>query len=42
VTEEGLLIVKLSQDAMFPAGEVVAEPQTGLTPPLVDLDQELM
>ena len=42
MTEEGLLIVKPSQDAMFFAGEIVAEPQTGLTPPLVELDGELM
>jgi hypothetical protein len=46
MTEEGLLIVKPSQDAMlggeFPAGEIVAEPQTVLTQPVVELDQELM
>lgn len=42
MTEEGLLIVKPTQDAMFFAGEIVAEPLTGLSPPEVELDQELM
>jgi len=45
-TEEGILVMKPSQDAMlggeFPAGEIVAEPQTVLTQPVVELDQELM
>jgi DNA-binding transcriptional MerR regulator len=42
-TEEGLLIVKPSQNAISDAfaGEVVAQPQTGPQPE-VELDQELM
>ena len=46
VTDEGILVMKPSQDAMlggeFPAGAIMAEPQTVLTQPLVELDQELM
>jgi hypothetical protein len=44
-TDEGILVMKPSQDAMFgeaPSGEIVTEPQTGLTQPLVELDGELM
>ena len=45
VTDEGILLMKPSQNAMskeFLAGEIVTEPQTGLTQPEEDLDQELM
>ena len=45
VTEEGILVMKPGRDAMFgvfPAGEIAAEPRTGLTQPEVELDQELM
>ncbi|MFZ0198726.1 MAG: hypothetical protein WB523_16635 [Candidatus Sulfotelmatobacter sp.] len=45
VTEDGILVMKRCQNAMFeefPAGEIVAEPQTGLTQPEKDLDQQLM
>jgi len=45
VTGEGILVMKPSQNAMssvFPAGEIVAEPQTRLTQPDEDWDQELM
>ena len=39
VTEDGILLTKPSQNAMskeFLAGEIVAEPQTGLTQPEED------
>ena len=46
VTDEGILVMKPSQNAIptgeFPAGEIVAEPQAGVTQPEVELDQELM
>ena len=45
VTEDGILLTKPSQNAMskeFLAGEIVAEPQTELTQPEEDWDQELM
>jgi len=45
VTEDGILVMKPSQNAMSgesPAGEIVTEPQTVLTPPEVELNQELM
>jgi hypothetical protein len=45
MTEEGLLIVKPCQLAMsseFSTGAIMAEPQTVLTQPVVELDQELM
>lgn len=44
VTEEGILVPKPRQMLLgeFPAGEIVAEPQTGPTQPEVELDQDLM
>ncbi|HUO18116.1 MAG TPA: hypothetical protein VMX38_24290 [Verrucomicrobiae bacterium] len=45
VTEEGILVIKPSQNPMFgefPVGGIEGEPQTGLTQPEVELDQELM
>jgi hypothetical protein len=45
VTEDGILVMKPNQNAMskeFLAGEIVAEPQTGLIQPEEDWDQELM
>jgi hypothetical protein len=46
VTDEGILVMKPNQNAMLggevPAGEIVPHPQTGLTQPEVELDQELM
>ena len=39
VTDEGILVMKPSQDAMSPAGEIVAEPQT-LTGSSANLPQE--
>jgi hypothetical protein len=45
VIEDGILVMKPSQNTMskeFLAGEIVAEPQTGLTQPEEDLDQQLM
>jgi hypothetical protein len=45
VTEEGILVRKPSQNAMFeehPTREIVADPKTGLTQPEVELNQELM
>jgi hypothetical protein len=45
VTEEGILVIKPTQNAMseeFPTSEIVVDPQTGLAQPEVELDQELM
>ena len=45
VTEEGILLIKPSQNPMFgefPIGGIEAEPQTGPTQPEVESDQELM
>ena len=46
VTEEGILVMKPSQTAMFggefPAGEIEADSQTGLNQPEAESDQELM
>lgn len=44
-TEEGILIVKPSQQTVAlesPTGEIVAEPQIGLTQSVAEFDQELM
>ena len=44
-TEEGILVIKPSQNPMFgefPVRGIEGEPQTGLTQPEVELDQELM